>query len=229
MCSYQIAPALYWLHFFTREITHKMNINNTLGKTRYKAILASLLLPLLFATQANAAFFDKKEVDVDEERGAILEMRETVLERLYSEKPEAKELIANAKGYAVFDNRGINLFLLATGNGQGVVHDKSAGKDFYMKMFSAGGGIGMGVKTFSAVFVFHTQESMDQFVTEGWDVGAQADAAATSDGENQEDGGQTGLAVGIDQEVTVYQMTEAGLALQATLQGTKYWLNEDLN
>ena len=163
-----------------------------------------MLLSVLFATQANAALFDKK--DADEERDKILEMRGTVLERLYSEKPEFRDMIAEAKGCAVFDNRGINLFLL-----------------------SAGGGIGLGVKTFSAVFVFHTQDALDYFVTEGWDVSAQADAAATGDGQNQDDAGQTGLAIGIDQEVTVYQMTEVGLALQATLQGTKYWKNEDLN
>jgi hypothetical protein len=31
------------------------------------------------------------------------------------------------------------------------------------------------------------------------------------------------------QGVTVYQLTDQGLALQATLQGTKYWKNDDLN
>jgi len=29
--------------------------------------------------------------------------------------------------------------------------------------------------------------------------------------------------------VTVYQMTDKGVALQATLQGTKYWKDDDLN
>ena len=33
-----------------------------------------------------------------------------------------------------------------------------------MNMFSAGGGLGMGVKKFSAVFVFHNRETFDQFV-----------------------------------------------------------------
>ena len=30
-------------------------------------------------------------------------------------------------------------------------------------------------------------------------------------------------------DVTVYQLTDAGLALQATLQGTKYWKDGKLN
>ncbi len=35
--------------------------------------------------------------------------------------------------------------------------------------------------------------------------------------------------VGLNEDVTVYQMTEKGLALQVTLQGTKYWQDDDLN
>jgi len=35
--------------------------------------------------------------------------------------------------------------------------------------------------------------------------------------------------VGLDEGVTVYQMTLKGLALQATLQGAKYWKNDDPN
>lgn len=182
---------------------------------------------LAFTINSNAALFGKDKPE--EQRAEILEMREAVLARLYDENPEAKGLIEGSEGYAVFDNTGINLFVVSTGNGKGIVHDKSSGKDIYMKMFSAGGGIGMGIKSFSAVFVFHDSDALDYFVTEGWDVGAQADAAATTDGQNQDDVGQTGLAAGIDQDVTVYQMTEAGLALQATLQGTKYWQNDDLN
>lgn len=194
---------------------------------KLRTLLPTILLLSFAATQANAALFGKD--DPDKDRKEIMEMREIVLERLYDENPEARELLASSKGYAVFDNSGINLFVLSTGRGKGIVHDKSSGEDIYMKMFSAGGGIGLGVKTFSAVFIYHTQEALDYFITEGWDVGAQADAAATTDGQNQEDVGQTGLAMGIDQAVTIYQMTEAGLALQATLQGTKYWQDEDLN
>jgi hypothetical protein len=34
------------------------------------------------------------------------------------------------------------------------------------------------------------------------------------------------LALG---NITVYQLTESGIALQATLKGTKYWTDDDLN
>jgi hypothetical protein len=36
-------------------------------------------------------------------------------------------------------------------------------------------------------------------------------------------------AISVAPGVWVYQLTETGLALQATLQGTKYYKNDDLN
>jgi hypothetical protein len=30
-------------------------------------------------------------------------------------------------------------------------------------------------------------------------------------------------------DITIYQMTESGLALQATVNGTKYWKDDELN
>ncbi len=36
-------------------------------------------------------------------------------------------------------------------------------------------------------------------------------------------------AVGLNEDVTVYQMTKKGLAEQVTPQGTKYWQDDDLN
>jgi hypothetical protein len=55
------------------------------------------------------------------------------------------------------------------------------------------------------------------------------DAAATTDAENEEEAGSMEAAVGLNEDVTVYQMTKKGLAEQVTLQGTKYWQDDDLN
>lgn len=43
-----------------------------------------------------------------------------------------------------------------------------------------------------------------------------------------EQGGAVGGEVTVD-NVTIYPMTEAGLALQATVNGTRYWRDDDLN
>ncbi|HEY5681134.1 MAG TPA: YSC84-related protein [Pseudomonadales bacterium] len=188
---------------------------------------ATLCIVLTLPSEANSAFGKKKSPE--ERRENITEMREDVLNRLYDERASAKAQVQDSVGYAVFSNTGVNLFLLSTANGAGVAHDNGAGKDIFMNMFSAGGGIGLGVKKFSAVFIFHTRDAFDQFVEEGWNFTGQADAAATTDAEEDEQVGAAGGTVGINDGVTVYQMTEKGLALQATLQGTKYWKNEDLN
>jgi hypothetical protein len=55
------------------------------------------------------------------------------------------------------------------------------------------------------------------------------DVAATTDADSEEQAGATDATVGLNESVTVYQMTKKGLALQATLQGTKYWKDDDLN
>lgn len=185
-----------------------------------------MLTATLCAPDAQALFGDKS---VDEQREQVLEMREETLARLYKEKPGAEELVEAAIGYAVFSNTGINVLLVSTANGKGIAHDNESDEDTYMNMFSAGGGLGLGVKKFSAVFIFHDRDAFDQFVDKGWNFTGQADAAATSDSESGEQAGSMESAIGLNEGVTVYQMTKKGLALQVTLQGTKYWQDDDLN
>ena len=159
------------------------------------------------------------------ERQEILRMRQETLADLYREVPGAEREVNNAIGYAVFSNIGINVLVLSTANGAGVAHQKSSGRDIFMKMFSAGGGIGFGIKEFRGVFLFTTQEAFDLFVTEGWQAGAQADAAAKSGNE----GDALALAIDVAPGIKLYQLTESGIALQATIQGTKYWQDNNLN
>lgn len=65
---------------------------------------------------------------------------------------------------------------------------------------------------------------MNNFVENGWAFGAQADAAAKANDKGAAVGGE----VTID-NITIYQLTEAGLALQVTVKGTKYWKDGSLN
>ncbi len=161
----------------------------------------------------------------EKKRAEILEMRTEVLAQLYQNHPETKKMIKKAEGYAVFNNGGVNLIFLSAGSGKGVAHDNNSGKNTFMRMASGGIGIGLGIKDFRAVMIFHDRDAFDNFVDKGWDFSGQADAAA----KHEDDGGEanaSGTAVG---GVTLYQMTVKGLALQATLQGTKYWKNKKLN
>ena len=160
-----------------------------------------------------------------DKRQLVQTMKQETLNDLYTFHPAAKKSVANSVGYAVFSNTGINLLLLSTGNGYGVAHDNGTGKETYMRMFTAGVGIGAGVKDFRGIFIFSTKDAFESFVEHGWQAGAQADAAAKAG----EKGGAADSAIDVAPGVELYQLTENGLALQATIQGTKYWKDDELN
>src|SRR5206468_9613300 len=88
-----------------------------------------------------------------------------------------------------------------------------------------GAGLGVGVKDFRAIFVFGTHKALDTFWNSGWSGSAQTDAAAKAG----TSGGAFSGAVEAATDVWVYQITKNGLALQLTLQGTKYYKDDDLN
>ena len=189
-------------------------------KTLTTLVLSAFLLAIPLSSQA---LFNKKSAD--EQRQELQDERKVALDKLYAEKPSTREELKSAKGYAVFSSLGINVLLVSTEKGGGILHDNLTGKDIYMNMFSAGGGIGLGVKDFIVVFVFHTEDAMDEFQESGWDFSGQADANAETS--TQGAGAETSATV--MPGTSIYQLTKAGLALQATLQGTKFWANKDLN
>jgi lipid-binding SYLF domain-containing protein len=159
-----------------------------------------------------------------DQRSATLAMKNKVLTELFQIKPDVKAQISKASGYAVFSNANVNLILASVGGGYGVVKNNASGRYTFMKMGEIGVGIGLGVKDFRLVFVFHSQQSMDRFVDQGWAFGVQADAAAKANNKGAAVGGEATI-----DNITIYQLTETGLALQATVKGTKYWQDEQLN
>jgi lipid-binding SYLF domain-containing protein len=160
-----------------------------------------------------------------EKRAEINKMRRETLARLYKIHPAAQSIMKKAAGYAVFSNVGINLVLISAAGGSGVAHNNKTGLDIYMKMVSGGFGFGLGVKDFRGVFLFASADKFDTFVNSGWDASAQADAAIKSGNKGEAVAGAITVAPG----VTLYQITESGLALQATIQGTKYFKDDELN
>lgn len=162
---------------------------------------------------------------VDQQRAERLQVRNETLQLLYKHAPEAKGMVAKSYGYAAFSNVGVNLVLLSAEGGAGVAHDNKTGKDTYMNMASGGVGFGLGIKDFRAVFLFENKEVFDRFVNEGWEANAQADAAAKL----ADKGDAISLAITVAPGIRLYKLTQNGLALQATIQGTKYWKDGDLN
>ena len=62
-------------------------------------------------------------------------------------------------------------------------------------------------------------------MNKGWNASAQADAAAKVG----KKGGALAGAVDVAPGIKLYQITKNGLAIQATIQGTKFWKDGDLN
>ena len=205
---------------------------------------------------ASAGWLSPKGANPEEKRPPIRQQRAEMLAEPYR-RPELKDKLTKSAGYATFSQKDMNLFLLATGNGYGVLHDNATGRDTYMRMASLGGGVGMGVKDVRVVFVFRDAATLRQFIEQGWQFGGQADAAAqyegqgasasqnvrgtvdyrqgTAAGASSTDarGGSSGAprAGGVEAggPIEVYQFTESGIALQATVSGTKYWKDSSLN
>ena len=94
-----------------------------------------------------------------------------------------------------------------------------------MKMVSAGAGLGFGVKDYRLIFVFANVEAFTKFLDPGWSGSGHADAAAKVGKSGDAYSGAAEVAPGI----FVYQITTNGLALQLTLQGTKYSKDDDMN
>ena len=190
-------------------------------RTLLSVVAIALGSTLALVPSAEAADANKKA----EAQQAIRKESQATLSKLYAAKPGAKAAIQKAAGYAAFDNFGMNLLVISTGSGKGVVVDNATKKETFMKMLSAGVGIGLGAKDFRAVFVFENKAGLDNFINSGWDADAHAEATAKA---SQKGGAYEG-AISVAPGVWVYQLTETGLALQATLQGTKYYKNDDLN
>jgi lipid-binding SYLF domain-containing protein len=152
--------------------------------------------------------------------------RDQVLKELYKEQPQARAEIARAKGYAVFVNLNVNVILASFSGGRGLIHENGLfGKETFMRMAQGGLGLGLGVKDFRTVFIFNDRLVMDKFLASGWQFGAEADAAA----KGSDSGKALTSAVEVAPGLRVYQITESGLALQATVRGTKFWHDDFVN
>jgi len=161
----------------------------------------------------------------DQEREKIRKMASATLADLYKLQPSAQAAVKKSAGYAVFNNMGTNLLLLSTARGAGIAVNSKTKQETFMKMISAGAGLGVGVKDYRVIFVFENEASLAKFMESGWAAETQADAAAKAGNS----GGAYSGAIMVAPGVWVYEITKNGLALQLTLQGTKYSKDADLN
>ena len=186
---------------------------------KLSTIASALVVILVAGGLANAGDSPQQK------REKARKMAAQTLRDLYNLQPTAQAAIQNSAGYAVFNNMGANLLLLSTARGGGIAVNTKTKQETFMKMISAGGGLGIGVKDYRVVFVFKNDNAFSHFLDSGWSGSAQTDAAVKVG----EKGAAYSGAVEVAPGVWVYQITKNGLALQLTLQGTKYYKDDDLN
>jgi lipid-binding SYLF domain-containing protein len=156
---------------------------------------------------------EAKRMKIDGEAQASLNV-------ILGDDDKAQALFDMAFGWAAFDNLKIALGF-SGGGGNGVAVNKRTGERTYMKMGTAGVGLGIGGKKYQVVFFFQDERTFDNFVNKGWTADTSAAAVAGGSG--------AGVAAGFTNGMAVYQITDKGLMASADIAGTKYWKNKKLN
>lgn len=184
-------------------------------------LMTTLLLGLLTATTFAATSPDK----IDKQRAEIDTLSEQALQRLYAKVPSAQNVINNCYAYATLSNTGIKLGLFGDAHGRGLAINHATGEKVYMRMKEMGIGLGLGVKEYDLIFVIGTEKAWNAFIAGDLKFASSAEASA-SDG--QAGGAIEGASIAAN-GVWVYQMTKKGLALDASIKGTKIYADKKLN
>ena len=161
-----------------------------------------------------------------ERRAAVLKMRDATLAELYAGNPALRTEVEGAVGYAVFDASQVNVVLYVGATGGGVMVDNANRRETFMTMARAGTGPGVGYKNYRQLMVFKDRTLFDTFSSVGADLGASADATfKTSDAKGVSMDGSTSF----NPYLSVYQITDRGVLLQANWGGVAYLPDAELN
>ena len=177
----------------------------------------ALILPTISSLSAEESW---KSLKRESKRMKIDETAQETLDSLFESSGKAKLLFENSYGWAVFDNLKL-AFGFSGGGGNGVATARESGEKTYMKMGTAGIGIGLGVNKYQVVFLFQDSRTFFNFVNKGWQADATASAVAGETGAEAKTDFSNGMAI--------YQITDKGLMAFADIAGTKYWKNKKLN
>jgi lipid-binding SYLF domain-containing protein len=161
----------------------------------------------------------------EERKAEIRNMAMSTLDQLYSLQPSAREAIQKAAGYAVFSEISTKILFAGGGGGKGVVVDTIADQETFMVMAMLQAGLGVGVTEFHLVWVFERESDLTNFVNNGFELGADLNLQVNPG----TGGGLYSGAVEVQPGVWLYQISDAGLALDLTVEGTKYFKDPDLN
>jgi lipid-binding SYLF domain-containing protein len=206
-------------------------------------VLASVCVLAVLA----AACAGPRGANVEDKRDFVRKMRDRTLEDFYATDPALRGRLESAAGYAIFTNLNVHLLAISAGDGYGVAVDRASGKETFMRMAAIGGGPGIAMRDFRTVFLFRTEDAAKRFVDSGWEFVLEGNAQAISSHRGSSATALAAVSAGGDQKasastqstaaataatgegVEVYQLTQAGLALNAAMLGTRYVPDDELN
>jgi lipid-binding SYLF domain-containing protein len=166
----------------------------------------------------------------DEQRASIRKNGKDILAKVYSAYGEARSQVDDSVGYATFSTINAKILFGGTGNGYGILTEKPSGKQTFIRMARIQVGFGLGVQELSVLLIFKSKEKLAEFKQEGWTFGGGASAAMVSEAASPDDPTvDKSMQATVDGDPLVYQVTDAGVNLSATLEGVKFWRDAALN
>jgi len=187
----------------------------------FRNLLMTGLVAVLLATGCMAPHGKT----IADKRSYVEDMRKTTLDLVDAKNPAVAAKAKSAAGYGVFSDIGFAFIFGGGGNGYGVVVDNKTGSKTYMRVIKGSLGLGIGVKGYKAVIVFNNAETLNKFVTSGWDFGGEASAVANTG----KTGGDVEASGSMTRDMEVYKFTDSGLFVRVAVEAAKCYPDKKLN
>ncbi len=195
-------------------------------KTKKFLKCATTVLFLIVFAVGCAGTKSKSQSEKNAARDSVRTLTAQTLDQLYQKEPAAKGAVAGAAGYAVFSDFGFKIMVMGGAGGKGMAVNNATKQETFMKMAEFQPGLGVGAEKYRLVFIFENPDAFNKFVTSGWELGANAMAAAKDD---KGEGGGGGGAVTVSDGVKMYQLSDTGAIVGVSITGAKYYKDDDLN
>ncbi|HEY2604940.1 YSC84-related protein [Paraburkholderia sp. RL18-103-BIB-C] len=141
---------------------------------------------------------------------------DSTLSRLYENVNGSRELVAKARGVLVFPSVISAGFWIGAQYGEGALRVNGQTTGYYSTV-AGSFGLQIGAQSKALVFLFMTQEALDEFLhSQGWAAGADATVAVLKVGANGAVDTSTATS-----PVEAFVLTNGGLMAGVSLEGTK--------
>lgn len=192
-----------------------MQTSPTTGLRSALAFITAMLIAVTLA--ACTTTLPHESGTPSERRQDINSRSDAVLERLYENATESRDLVQRAHGVLIFPRVLSASFVVGGEHGEGVLRINNGQNAGYYSTTSGSIGFQAGAQSKAIVILFMTKEALDHFRnSNGWTVGADATVAVANIGANGRIDTNT-----LNEPIIAFAMTNAGLAAGVSLNGTK--------